>query len=258
MTPHYDLDRAALANVRSMREAAPVATIASDVATDLDTISLMWQSSLFGAPEPVIDPTFAGIERHQLDAESWVDALPNWLGASDDVFAELFASLPWRQRTVTMWERLLPEPRLTHWWDGSDGTAEALPVLADVRTALTRHYALSFDSIGFNLYRDGRDSVAWHGDRSRFTHENPVVAIVSTGAARSFMLRPRGGGTSRTFRIGHGDLLVMGGACQHDWEHCVPKVARAEGPRLSIMFRHNLTDPLPEPDGPDDAVAAEA
>ena len=219
----------------------------TDVATDMEDISLTWQSSLFGAAEPVIDASFVGIERHWLDAASWVDTLPNWLGASDQVFAELFTMLPWRQRTVTMWERVLPEPRLTHWWDGSDGAAEALPVLGDIRLALTQHYARGFDTIGFNLYRDGRDSVAWHGDRERFTHEDPVVAIVSAGAARAFMVRPRGGGRSRTFSVGHGDLLVMGGACQHDWEHCVPKTARSVGPRMSIMFRHNLNDPVPVP-----------
>ena len=231
--------------MRSIRETTPVATIARDIATDLDDISLMWQSSLFGATEPVIDAGFGGLQRRWLDETSWVDTLPNWLGAADHVFGELFAGLPWRQRTVTMWERVLPEKRLTHWWDGSDGDGEALPVLGDIRLALSERYSRRFDTIGYNLYRDGRDSVAWHGDRERFTHEDPVVAIVSVGAARNFMVRPRGGGSSRTFSVGHGDLLVMGGACQHDWEHCVPKVARSVGPRLSIMFRHDLNEPLP-------------
>lgn len=212
-----------------------------------DGISLTWQRSLFGADTPVIDQAMSGLERLWLSATTWIDTLPNWLGASDQVLADLFEMLPWRQREVTMWERVVAEPRLTYWWDGSDGSAEALSVLGDIRHALTEHYGKQFDTIGYNLYRDGRDSVAWHGDRERFTHEDPVVAIVSTGATRSFMLRPRGGGRSCTFRIGHGDLLVMGGACQHDWEHSVPKVARAEGPRLSIMFRHNLNDPAPEP-----------
>lgn len=227
-----------------------VATIASDVATDIDDITLMWQSSLFGADQPVVDADFAGLERHWLDDTSWIDTVPNWLGASDRVFADLFVLLPWRQRTVTMWERVLPEPRLTYWWDGSGDEIEAVPVLEDIRRALTEHYARPFDSIGFNLYRDGRDSVAWHGDRVRFTQEDPTVAIVSAGAARSLMLRPRGGGSSRSFSVGHGDLLVMGGACQHDWEHSVPKVARAAGPRMSIMFRHNLNDPLPVSSSP--------
>jgi alkylated DNA repair dioxygenase AlkB len=202
--------------------------------------ALQWQASLFGDEPATFDPTFAGLRRHQLDQHSWVDHQSDWLRGSDTVFAALASSLPWRQREVTMWDRLLPEPRLTHWWDGADGSVAPLPVLAEIRDALTARYGRHFDSVGFNLYRDGRDSVAWHGDRERYTHEQPVVVIVSTGAARNLMLRPRGGGPSVGFRIGHGDLLVMGGACQHDWEHCVPKVAHADGPRLSIMFRHDL------------------
>ena len=108
-------------------------------------------------------------------------------------------------------------------------------------TRSRRHYARPFDSIGFNLYRDGHDSVAWHSDRERYELEDPTVAIVSTGQPRPFHVRPRGGGASRSWQLGHGDLFVMGGSCQHDWEHCVPKVAAA-GPRLSIMFRHNLAE----------------
>ncbi|MGZ4773377.1 MAG: alpha-ketoglutarate-dependent dioxygenase AlkB, partial [Ilumatobacteraceae bacterium] len=107
--------------------------------------------------------------------------------------------------------------------------------------AFTRHYARPFDSNGFNLYRDGHDSVAWHGDRERFELEDPTVVIISTGQPRPFHVRPRGGGASWSWPLGHGDLFVMGGSCQHDFEHCVPKVAAA-GPRLSIMFRHNLAD----------------
>ena len=118
---------------------------------------------------------------------------------------------------------------------------EGLPILTTARAALSQHYARPFDSIGFNLYRDGHDSVAWHSDRERYELEDPTVAIVSTGQSRAFHVRPRGGGASRSWQLGHGDLFVMGGSCQHDWEHCGPKVAVA-GPRLSIMFRHNLAD----------------
>jgi alkylated DNA repair dioxygenase AlkB len=199
-----------------------------------------WQTTMFGDGSASFDPSFAGLRRTWLDDRSWVDHQPGWLTGSDDVFADLVDVLPWRQREVTMWDKRVAEPRLTSWWDGSDGSEAALPLLLDVRSALTTHYRRAFDSIGFNLYRSGRDSVAWHGDRERFTHEDPVVVIVSLGSARLFLLRPRGGGPSRRYRIGHGDLLVMGGACQHDWEHCVPKVAHADGPRLSVMFRHDL------------------
>ena len=93
-----------------------------------------------------------------------------------------------------------------------------------MRRVLSTRYAEAFDSIGFNCYRHGEDSVAWHGDRHRHTIDDPVVAIVSVGAPRPLRLRPRGGGRARSFDLGRGDLFVMGGACQHDWEHCVPKV----------------------------------
>ncbi len=201
---------------------------------------LTFQTSLFGVESPRFDREFATVERTWLDEHSWIEFGAGWLTGADVVFADLADRIAWRQREVVMYDRLLPEPRLTAWWDGGDGSTEALPLLAEMRTAMTNRYSRPFDTIGFNLYRDGRDSVAWHGDRERYTHEDPTVAIVSLGSPRPFQLRPRGGGPSRTYRLGHGDLFVMGGSCQHDWEHGVPKVAHAAGPRLSIMFRHNL------------------
>jgi alkylated DNA repair dioxygenase AlkB len=195
------------------------------------------QVSLFGiAEDPVVDGAFVGLRRVELDGTTWIDHCPGWLRGEQGVFDHLVDDLTWRQRTVTMWERRVPEPRLTSWWTTADG-AEPLPVLADARRALSVRYAESFDSIGFNCYRHGDDSVAWHGDRHRHVVEDPVVAIVSVGAPRPLRLRPRGGGRALSFDLGRGDLFVMGGACQHDWEHCVPKVRHAE-PRISITFRH--------------------
>ena len=210
---------------------------------------LIWQQCLFAFEEPAVDHSFAGVTRTWLDPTSWVDHAPGWLGGADLVFAELVAKLTWNQREVTMYDRRIPEPRLTAWWGPNTGSSEPLPVLEAARMALTRHYSRPFDSIGFNLYRDGRDSVAWHADRERYHHEDPVVVIVSTGAPRTFHLRPTGGGSSFTWQLGHGDLFVMGGACQHDFEHCVPKVASVRGPRLSIMFRHDMADWQPPSSG---------
>jgi alkylated DNA repair dioxygenase AlkB len=194
------------------------------------------QGSLLGLGEPAVDPSFRGLERVALDDRCWVDHLAGWLSGDEVVFDRLFHELTWNHRTVTMYDRRLPEPRLTSWWTPSDGP-EPLPVLAEIRTLLSVRYGEEFDSIGFNCYRDGADSVAWHGDRHRHTIDDPVVATVSVGAPRPFRLRPRGGGRSHSFDLGRGDLLVMGGACQHDWEHTVPKV-RAAGPRISVTFRH--------------------
>jgi alkylated DNA repair dioxygenase AlkB len=195
------------------------------------------QPSLFGAlDEPAVDAAFTGLRRIDLDGTSWLDHLPGWLAGEQAVFDHLLETLGWRQRTVTMWERRLPEPRLTAWWTPDEGP-EPMPILAQMRRVLSARYAEAFDSIGFNCYRHGADSVAWHGDRHRHTVDDPVVAIVSVGGRRPFRVRPRGGGAARSFDLGCGDLFVMGGACQHDWEHCVPKVRHAE-PRISITFRH--------------------
>nr|WP_231126718.1 alpha-ketoglutarate-dependent dioxygenase AlkB [Motilibacter aurantiacus] len=140
-----------------------------------------------------------------------------------------------------MYDATVPEPRLTAGWstavseDGPDAVPAALRAVSE---SVSRRYGVQFDRVWVNLYRDGRDSVAWHGDRNRNTHRNPLVVTVSIGARRRFLLRPRGGRTALELQPGAGDLVVMGGACQHEWEHTVPKQARAAGPRMSITLRH--------------------
>jgi len=221
-----------------------LAMTSNDHASDL-AVEVSWQTSLFGFEEPTVDSTFAGLDHHWLDAGSWVDHLPRWLGGSDQVFAELVARVPWRHRVVRMYDRMVDEPRLTWWWTEADGEAVLpLPILTTAGAALSARYGRRFDSIGLNFYRDGRDSVAWHSDRVRLNQESPLVVIVSVGAPRPFLLRPRGGGQSRAFLLGQGDLLVMGGNTQHDWEHTVPKVTAA-GPRISISYRHGPPEPRP-------------
>lgn len=207
--------------------------------------------TLFDALPTGLDATFATCERVVLDTASWVEVAPGWLDGAHEVFTTLVDTLPWRQRRdVPMYDQLVDEPRLTSWWRAADGP-EPLAVLAHARRLLTERYDAPFDSIGFNLYRDGNDSVAWHGDRHRRHVVDPVVAIVSVGDARTLRLRPRSSDSpsvgrqarrSLSWQLGHGDLFVMGGSCQHDWEHCVPKtragLRSASGPRLSITFRH--------------------
>jgi alkylated DNA repair dioxygenase AlkB len=199
---------------------------------------VFWQTSLFGDVAPRYDASFAQLHRVDLDATSWVDHAPGWMAGSDQLLDELANVLPLRQKKgVKMYDQVLDEPRLTAWWSLDSGQAEPLPILTEVRTLLAKRYDEPYDSIGFNLYRDGNDSVAWHGDRHRHRKVNPTVAIVSLGAPRPFRLRPRGGGSSLSWQLGHGDLLVMGGACQHNWEHSVPKVRTVTGPRMSVTFR---------------------
>ena len=184
-----------------------------------------------GPPEP--DPSFSAVARTDLGRGAWVDHQPGWLRGSDDLLVEVVARMPWRQRERPMYERLLPEPRLTAWLPVE--AAELAAPFPDVAWILAERYGRPILTVGFNWYRDGRDSVAWHGDRVRRPGD-ALVAIVSLGARRPFLLRPGGGGPSRRFDLGRGDLLVMGGTCQATWQHCVPKVALA-GPRVSVTFR---------------------
>jgi alkylated DNA repair dioxygenase AlkB len=193
-----------------------------------------WQSSLFGTSEPEPDAWFTSMERRALERDAWIDHQPGWLGGHDALFAELVERCEWKQRTRRMYEQVLDEPRLTAW----GGDVPSIPVVAEMRRLLSARYGVGFDSVGCNLYRDGRDSVAWHGDTVRKKMATPVVAIVSLGEPRKLLLRPRGGGRSIRYELGCGDLFVMGGTCQHTWEHCVPKVAHA-GPRMSVTFRHS-------------------
>ena len=205
---------------------------------------MFWQGSLFGVCAPQFDTDFAAVRREHLDATSWVDHASRWLRGSDQLLDELVAVLPLRQRTgVRMYDRIVSEPRLSAWWQEHHDRPEPLPMLRDMRLTLAEHYGEAFDSIGFNLYRDGADSVAWHSDRHAPKSDqggvvtNPIVAIVSLGARRPFRMRPKGGGRSCVWELGDGDLFVMGGASQHDWEHTVPKVRVTRGPRMSISFR---------------------
>jgi alkylated DNA repair dioxygenase AlkB len=203
-----------------------------------DAASLAWQPSLLAAgAEPAIDPAFARLTRIQLDQRAWVDHTTGWVTGSDEVFRRLREEAAWQHPVVPMYGRMVAQPRLTAWWRLESDEPPFLPLVEEMRVALSRRYGVTFDSVGLNLYRDGRDSVAWHRDRIANDIDEPLVAIVSVGAPRRFLLRPGTRGTSRALHLGGGDLLVTGGSCQRTWQHTVPKVAKA-GPRISITFRH--------------------
>ncbi|HEX2057311.1 MAG TPA: alpha-ketoglutarate-dependent dioxygenase AlkB [Actinomycetota bacterium] len=200
---------------------------------------LSWQPTLFDTQAPGFDETFSTLERIDLDPTAWVDYAPEWVSGSDELFAQVLEEREWGQRSRRMYDGRVVEPRLTAPWNARSGEELRPPVLEDIRVALSEHYGIEFDSVGFNLYRDGRDSVAWHGDHIKEEIEEPLVALVSLGEPRRFLLRPKGGGKSRAFMLGRGDLLVTGGKTQRTWEHSVPKVAQA-GPRISLAYRHGL------------------
>jgi len=132
-----------------------------------------------------------------LDPKSWIDLVPGWVRGSDALFREVVDSRKWGQRTRRMSDRRVLEPRLTAPWNVRSGVSAGAPDPRGRPLALSARYGVVFDSAGFNLYRDGQDSVAWHGDRIAKEIEEPIVALVSLGEPRKFLLRPRGGGKSR-------------------------------------------------------------
>ena len=180
------------------------------------------------------------LQRTVLSHGAWVDVLAGWVAGSDNLFTELVACVPWHAEQRQMYDRVVAVPRLLSFY----AEDEPLPdtALTAARDALSGHYGPElgepFRTAGLCFYRDGRDSVAWHGDTiGRSRTEDTMVAIVSLGAPRALLLRPRGGGPGLRYLLGHGDLLVMGGSCQRTWEHAVPKSARPVGPRVSVQFR---------------------
>lgn len=201
-------------------------------------LDLAWQPSLLDAAVDGVelDAGFCGVRRRELGNGAWVDHGLGWCRGADDLFAHLFAATPWSEREVRMYDRVLPEPRLTHRWRLDDGPVPPA-ALQEMARVLSDRYGVEFTQVGANLYRDGSDSVAWHGDRVARDLPEAIVALVSLGAVRPFRLRPTGGGASVGYLPGPGDLLVMGGSCQRTWQHSVPKI-RAVGPRMSIQFRH--------------------
>ncbi|MEU1187286.1 alpha-ketoglutarate-dependent dioxygenase AlkB [Streptomyces sp. NPDC005859] len=198
------------------------------------------QGSLFDQADELRLGSLDGIRRTTLGAGAWIDVLPGWLTGSDTLFEELATEVPWRAERRKMYDNVIDVPRLLAFY----GAGEELPhpVLKQARRALSARYAEElgepFVTAGLCHYRDGRDSVAWHGDRvGRGAREDTMVAILSVGSPRDLLLRPVGGGETVRRPLGHGDLIVMGGSCQRTWEHCVPKSARAAGPRISVQFR---------------------
>jgi alkylated DNA repair dioxygenase AlkB len=190
-----------------------------------------WQPSLLGDGTPAFDISLTGLRRRDLGSGAWVDVAARWVAGADPLFVTVAEAAAWSAHERPMYDRVVPEPRLTtrHW-------ADPPPPVPAMAAALSAHYGCDLSTVSANLYRDGHDSVAWHGDRVGRQRAHTVVAIVSLGTARRFLLRPTGGGRSVRLTPGAGDLVVLGGTCQRTWQHSVPKCAAA-GARISLMFR---------------------
>lgn len=197
-----------------------------------------WQPSLLSAARAT-PFAWETAQRIDLDVRSWVDLVPSWFPEADGTFEALRTGVTWCAGQRPMYGNLVDEPRLTGRWQPRRLPPDVADRIEAARAALAERFGVAFDLTWLNHYRDHRDGVAWHGDRIAHHVLEPVVAIVSLGAARPFQLRPRGGGPSRTIVPQGGDLVVMGGRSQHDWEHRVPKLAATTGPRISLNLRHS-------------------
>ncbi|KRE62551.1 alpha-ketoglutarate-dependent dioxygenase AlkB [Nostocoides sp. Soil756] len=199
------------------------------------------QGSLLDLADGIeVRPLGATVTRRALTHGAWVDQRTAWVGGADELYEVLRREVPWFAERRQMYDSIVDVPRLLSFY----GEGDPLPHLAleECREALSAHYAAElgepFVTAGLCLYRDGQDSVAWHGDRiGRSREQDTMVAILSVGSPRDLLLRPREGGESVRVPAGHGDLVVMGGSCQRTWDHCVPKTAKPVGPRISIQFR---------------------
>ena len=198
----------------------------------------------FGQPEVAARPAFV---RQQLDPCCWVDSVHGFLTGADTLFDRLVAELPWQQGRRLMYGTWHDEPRLTSRLDLDESLVP--PVVDDAVAVLADHYGRRFRGLFCNYYRGPDDGVAWHADRIGRQAVDPLVAIISLGGPRRFVMRPmKTGGDDDAgswpdphraptrWLMHSGDLLVMGGATQHHWEHSVPKVKRAPA-RISLTTR---------------------
>ena len=209
-------------------------------------VDVLWQPSLLGqvdaSGDPTFDAAFTSAERRELSAGAWIDVVPRWCDGHDELFERVLAAGGWHQHDMQMYGEVVIQPRLNATWGTRDLPA-GLSVLHEAVELLSRRYRTALDRVTANLYRDGDDAVAWHGDTHLRDRDEAVVAVLTLGTARAFHLRPREGGPSIKLQPQPGELVVMGGTCQRTWQHAVPRTRRPVGPRSCVLFRHHPDRP---------------
>ena len=195
------------------------------------------QDDLFASEASTIavDASFATAKRMAIDAHSWVEVVPGWMSGSKLLFERLANAVPWRQHDRKLFDMTVTEPRLTAEYRHLRNVPEK--ALLDLTHALSQHYGVAYDSLWLNFYRDGQDSTGWHRDRFSCRRPECIVPVLTLGATRRFLIKPRAGGASVAFKPGSGDLVVMGGRSQQDWVHSVPKEPGIAEARISVNFQ---------------------
>ena len=187
-----------------------------------------------GGLRVAVDETFATAVRTQLDDMSWVDHVQGWLTGDSELMEALMTQASWEQRSRWMYTRMVTEPRLTAEYPVIADAPQ--PVLHYLTEVLSAHYRQPYARLWMNWYRDNNDGTGWHADRPANLLDQAVIPVLSLGATRRFLIRPAGGGPSTTIVAHGGDLVVMGGRCQKDYQHSVPKQKQPAGARLSLNF----------------------
>jgi alkylated DNA repair dioxygenase AlkB len=174
-----------------------------------------------------------GASTHQLDGHSWISHASGFIEGHRTLLEQLGDIDGWEQRRRWMYNRVVDEPRLTNEYRD---LSLAPNMLREIASALSAYYNVRYDGIWMNWYRDQRDSTSWHADRPVNVAPAAVVPVVSLGDTRRFLIRPNGGGSSVALTVGGGDVVVMHGRSQRDWQHCVPKQKRPATARMSLNF----------------------
>ena len=187
-----------------------------------------------GGLNVAVDETFSTVERIRLDDTSWVEHVQGWLTGDVELAASLMEQADWEQRSRWMYTRTVEEPRLTAEYPVIADAPQ--PVLHYLTEVLSAHYRRRYARLWMNWYRDNADGTGWHADRPASQQDEAVIPVLSLGATRRFLIRPEGGGPSTTIVTHGGDLVVMGGRCQKDYQHSVPKQRQPAGARLSLNF----------------------
>lgn len=205
------------------------------------------QDDLFSSDTHSIafDLSFSSAKRIALDASSWIEIVPGWMSGSHILLERLGTAVPWRQHDRRLFDQTFREPRLTAEYRNLRHVPEH--ALTDAARALSQHYGVVYDSLWLNLYRDGEDSTGWHRDRFSCRRPECIVPVLTLGATRRFLIKPRDGGPSVGFKPGSGDLIVMGGRAQEDWVHSVPKDPGVAERRMSINFQSSAQARRPAP-----------
>jgi len=199
------------------------------------------------------------MQRIELHAGAWVETWDGWLrtGEAAELAATLVRDLAWEQRHIVLFGKRVLQPRLIAWagelpYRYSGQTLEPRPWPSAVRTAATRISATArvpFNHVLINRYRDGKDSMGYHADAEPELGLDPVVATLSLGQTRRFVLRRHDRTSDEpplVLPLRNGSLLIMGGTCQRHYRHAVPRAARpGVEERISLTFRHVLRPPNP-------------